>query len=153
MTSITPPLLHSSCECGTCVVDVRVVPSMRFICHCMICQAFTGKSYSDMTIVRAKHVELTNTDQISFKKYRPPPNVDRGLCRQCKHPVVEFGGFGTFKWAFIPTSNFESQGLLPMPQMHLFYERRLQDTLDNLPKHNGYLLSQLAIGRMLMSSL
>lgn len=153
MTSHTPPLLHSSCECGTCVVDVTIAPSTRFICHCTICQAFTGKSYSDMTIVRAKHVKLTNSDQISFKKYRPPPNIDRGLCLKCKKPVVEFGGFGAFKWDFIPTSNFESQGLLPIPQMHLFYERRVKDTLDNLPKHNGYLLSQVAIGRMLMSNL
>ena len=146
-------LLHSSCECGTCIVDVNIVPSMRFICHCTICQAFTGKSYSDMTIVRAKHVDLTNANQISFRKYRPPPNIDRGLCLKCKKPVVEFGGVGIFKWAFIPTSNFESQGLLPMPQMHLFYERRLQDSLDNLPKHNGYFSSQLAIGNMLMNSL
>lgn len=106
-----------------------------------------------MTIMRAKHVKLTNADQISFKKYRPPPNIDRGLCLKCKKPVVEFGGFGAFKWAFIPTSNFESQGLLPMPKMHLFYERRVKDSQDTLPKHNGYILSQLAIGRMLMSNL
>lgn len=60
-----------------------------------------------MTIVRAKHIKLTNADQISFKKYRPPPNIDRGLCLQCKKPVVEFGGFAALKWAFIPASNFD----------------------------------------------
>ena len=153
MTSYKPSLLHGSCECGTCTFDVRVVPSARFICHCTICQAFTGKSYADMTIVRAKHVELTNEDQISFKKYRPPPNIDRGLCFKCKKPVVEFGGFGALKWAFIPVSNFESQGLLPMPQMHIFYDRHLKDAPDGLPRHSGYLRSQLAIGRMLIGTL
>ena len=106
-----------------------------------------------MTIFRAKHVKLTNADQISFKKYRPPPNIDRGLCRQCKKPVVEFGGFGAFKWAFIPASNFESQEMLPMPQMHIFYDKHMKDALDNLPKHSGYLGSQLAIGKMMMSTL
>lgn len=150
MTTYTQSLLHGSCECGTCAFDVKATPTARLICHCKICQGFTGKSFSDVTVLRAKHVELTNADQISFKKYRPPPNLARGLCLKCKKPVVEFLGFGTFKLAFIPSSNFVSQDLLPMPHMHIFYERRVKDALDNLPKHSGYFSSQLAIGRMLM---
>ncbi len=153
MTSYTPSKLHGSCECGTCSFDVTIVPTARFICHCTICQAFTGKPYADMTIVRAKHITLANSDQISFKKYRPPPNIERGLCLRCKEPVVEYGGLGALKWAFIPTSNFESQDMLPMPQMHIFYDKHLKDALDNLPKHSGYLRSQLAIGKMMMSTL
>ena len=153
MTSYTTPKLQGACQCGTCTFDLKIVPSARFICHCTICQAFTGNSYADMTIVRAKHFKLTNADQISFKKYRLPPNIDRGLCLRCKKPVVEFGGFGTLKWAFIPASNFESQMLLPAPQMHLFYNRYLKNAIDDLPKHCGYLRSQLAIFKMLVSAM
>jgi hypothetical protein len=153
MSTESPFRFHGSCECGTCFFDVRATPKARFICHCKICQAFTGKPYSDVIVLPAKHVELANADQISFKKYRPPPNIERGLCLKCKKPVVEFGGFGAFKFAFIPTSNFVSQDLLPMPRMHIFYHRRLKDALDDLPKHRGYFRSQLAIGRMLVGSL
>jgi hypothetical protein len=145
--------LHGSCECGTCAFKVKAVPAARLICHCKICQGFTGKAFADVAVIRAKHVELTNADQIAFKKYRPPPNLARGLCLTCKKPVVEFIGFGAFKLAFIPTSNFVSQDLLPLPHIHIFYERRLKDSLDNLPKYSGYFSSQLAIGRMLMSNL
>ena len=153
MKSYTPPLLHGACECGTCAFDLNIVPSARFICHCTICQAFTGKSYSDMTIVRAKHLTLMNEDQISFKKYRPPPNIDRGLCVSCKKPVVEFGGFGALKWAFIPASNFEFQALLPAPQLHLFYDKHVKSASDDLPKHSGYIRSQIAICGMMMNTL
>ena len=153
MKSYTTPKLHGSCECGTCAFDLNIVPSARFICHCTICQGFTGKLYADMTIVRAKHLKLTNAYQISFKKYRPPPNINRGLCLNCKKPVVEFGGIGTLKWAFITASNFESQVLLPMPKMHLFYDQHLKSTSDDLPKHSGYIRSQLAICGMMMSTL
>ena len=153
MTSYTAPKLHGACEYGTCAFDLNIVPSVRFICHCTICQGFTGKPYADMAIVRAKHLKLTNADKISFRKYRPPPNIDRGLCLKCKKPVVEFGGIGALKWAFIPASNFESQQLLPMPKMHLFYDRHVKDALDSLPKHSGYLRSQLAIGKMMISTL
>ena len=149
----TPLQLYSACACGTCIAHVKVVPSTRFICHCTICQTFTGKAYADMVIVRAKHVGLMNVDLISFKKYRPPPNINRGLCLKCKKPVVELGGFGSFQWAFIPASNFEAQGMLPMPQMHLFYERRVADAFVDLPQHQGYFASQLAIVRMLGNTL
>src|SRR5690242_3449915 len=108
----TTHLLQGTCECGICAFDVNALPSARLICHCTICQAFTGKSYTDVAIVRAKHVKLRNEDRISFKKYRPPPNLARGLCLKCKKPVVEFSGYGVFKWAFIPAGNVESQRLL-----------------------------------------
>lgn len=153
ITSHTTPLLHGACECGTCTFELSMVPKVRFICHCTICQAFSGKPYADMTIVRAKHLKLTNADQISFKKYRPLPNINRGLCLNCKKPVVEFGGLGVLKWAFIPASSFESQKLLPMPQKHLFYEKHVTDVQDDLPKHIGYLHSQMAISKMLISTL
>ncbi|MFD0913388.1 GFA family protein [Methylophilus luteus] len=153
MTKYTPSLLHGSCECGTCTLDAKVIPTARLICHCTICQRFMGKSFSDVTVIAAKQLEVKNIEQISFKKYRPPPNLARGLCLNCKKPVVEFIGFGPFKLAFIPSSNFESQHLLPAPYMHIFYEKRLENAPDNLPKYNGYISSQLAIGKMLISRL
>ena len=152
MRNYTTAKLHGACECGTCAFDLNIVPTERFICHCTICQAFSGKPYADMTLVRAKHLTLTHVDQISFKKYRPPPNIDRGLCLKCKKPVVEFGGFGALKWAFIPASNYESQTLLPAPQLHIFYDKHVKNALDNLPKYSGYMRSQMAIGKMLMSA-
>ncbi len=148
----TPSLLHGACTCGTCAFDVKAIPTARLICHCNICQGFTGKAFADVTVIRAKHIQLTNADQISFKKYRPPPNLARGLCIHCKKPVVEFLGFGAIKLAFIPSSNFASQDLLPLPHMHIFYDRRLKDAQDKLPKHSGYFQSQLAIGKMMLSS-
>lgn len=152
MTSYTTPKLHGACECGICAFELSVTPTTRFICHCTICQAFTDKPYADMTIVRAKHLRLINVDKISFEKYRPPPNINRGLCLNCKKPVVEFGGLGPLKWVFIPASNFESQALLSAPQTYLFYNRHVTEALDNLPKHSGYFRSQIAIGKMLIKS-
>ena len=85
MTTYTPSLLHGSCECGTCSFDVRVTPTARFICHCKICQAFTGKPYSDVIVLPAKHVELANADQISFKKYRPLPTSNADSASNVKN--------------------------------------------------------------------
>lgn len=149
MTPVATPM-RGSCACGHCAFEVTSRPKARFVCHCTICQDFTGKSFSDVTVLPGSAVKLANADQISFNKHRPPPNINRGVCQRCAKPVVEFAGFGPFKIFFIPSSNFLNQDLLPPAQMHVFYNRRVKDIADALPKHSGYFPSELAIGRMLM---
>ena len=127
--------LHGSCDCGTCAFEARKIPTARFICHCTICQAFTGKPFSDVTVLRARDVVLKNAHRIEFKKYRRlPPNLNRGRCANCGKPIVETAPAGPFKMLFIPSSTFASPHLLPPVQMHIFYNRRLQDARDDLPK-------------------
>ena len=145
--------LRGSCEYGTCAYEVHKQPKARFICHCTICQAFTGRAFSDVTVLRAKNVALTNADQIAFKTYRPPPNVNRGLCRRCGKPALEMAGSGPLKILFVPTPNIERQDLLPPVQMHVFYHRRLADADDALPKYSGYFRSELALGRLILKGL
>ncbi|MDI1445980.1 GFA family protein [Polyangium sp. 6x1] len=141
---------QAACECGVCQFEVGAAPAVRFFCHCTICQAYNGKPFADVTVLRARYVEVNDRSQIAFKKYRLPPNIDRGLCKNCGKPAIEFGGFGSAKLAFIPSINFKRQELLPPPSMHIFYHRRLSDAADDLPKHSGYLGSQMAVGGRIM---
>jgi hypothetical protein len=145
--------LHGSCECGACSFEVRASPKARFRCHCLICQAFNGKPFADVVAVRAKDVVLKNTGNISFAKYRSPPNFNRGVCRTCGKPVVEVAGAGSFKVMFIPASNFELPDRLPPIRLDIFYHRRVQDMTDSLPKYSGYFSSELAIGKLIMRRL
>ena len=153
MTTTFPTKAHGSCQCGSCSFDVHVKPKVRFLCHCTVCQSFTGRPFSDVTVVRGKDVTLINEDRMSFAKYRPPPNINRGVCLDCHKPIIEYAGFGPLKVMFIPAGNFEDQAVLPEPQMHIFYHRRLADYRDELPKHGGYISSQLAVGRLIMRGL
>jgi hypothetical protein len=148
----TDPLLplRGSCECGACSFEVHTSPKARFRCHCLICQAFNGKAFADVVAVRAKDVVLKNAGNISFKKYRPPPNFNRGVCRTCGKPVVEVAGVGPFKVMFIPASNFEPEALLPPVRMDIFYHRRVLDMPRSLPKNSVYYPSLLAVGKMTM---
>ena len=109
MTADTSLPLRGSCECSACSFEVHTSPKARFRCHCLICQAFNGKPFADVVAVRAKDVVLNNAGNISYKKFRPPPNFNRGVCRTCGKPVVEVAGVGPFKVMFIPASNFEPE--------------------------------------------
>ncbi|MES5047822.1 GFA family protein [Rhizobium nepotum] len=153
MTTYTSLPLRGSCECTACSFEVHAEPKARFRCHCLICQAFNGKPFADVVAVRAKDVTLKNADNVSFKKYRSPPNFDRGLCRTCGKPVVEVAGVGPFKVMFIPAYNFGAEAQLPPARMDIFYHRRVLDMSDSLPRYSGYFASELAVGKMIMSGL
>ncbi len=49
--------------------------------------------------------------------------------------------------------NIEDKAFVPEPSIHIFYDTRVADIQDELPKYKGYLKSQLAIGHCLMASL
>ncbi|MDW9428542.1 hypothetical protein GOB07_24930 [Sinorhizobium meliloti] len=152
MTTHTSLPLRCSCECGACSFEVHTAPKGRFRCHCLNCQAFNGKPFADVVAVRAKDVVLKNAD-ILFKKYRPPPNFNRGVCRTCGKPVVEVAGGGRFKVMFIPADIFEPEAPLPPVRFDMFYHRRVLDMPDSVPKYSGYFPSELAVGKMIMSGL
>ncbi|MBW8758759.1 MAG: GFA family protein [Burkholderiales bacterium] len=145
--------LRGACQCGACSFEVQASLKARFRCHCLICQAFNDKPFADVVVARARHVVLKNAGNISFRKYRPPPNFNRGLCRACGKPVVEVAGIGPFKVMFIPASNFEADARLTPPRFDIFYHRRVQDMPDSLPRYSGYLASELAVGRLIMGGL
>lgn len=153
MTTHTSLSLRGSCECGACSFEVRTSPRARFRCHCLICQAFNDKPFADVVAVRASNVVLKNAANISFRKYRSPPNFNRGVCRTCGKPVVEVAGAGPFKVMFIPASNFEPEARLPPVRMDIFYHGRVLDMPGSLPKYSGYFASEFAVGKMIMSGL
>lgn len=146
MTGSNDMSMQARCACGACVVTVKKRPKVRFVCHCLYCQAFTGQDYSDVTPVRGGGLTLTGASQVRYKTYRRlPPNLARGRCVHCDQPIIESIGAGPFKAFFVPSRTFDCPELLPTPAMHAFYNRRVADVPDTLPKHRGYWSSQLAI--------
>ncbi len=145
--------LAAACACGASRFQVRSRPFARFICHCTICQAYTGKPFSDVTVLRARDVELADRMPVAYRKHRLPPNIVRGVCTSCGNPVIEFGLAGPAKLAFVPTANYADTSTLPAASLHMFYHRRVSDARDNLPKHSGYIASQLAVVGLLMRGL
>lgn len=137
--------LAASCDCGASRFQVNARPFARFICHCTICQAYTGKACSDVTVLRARDVELADESPVNYRKHRLPPNIARGSCPSCGKPVIEFGLAGPARLAFVPAANYADASSLPPASLHLFYHRRLRDAQDRLPKHCGYFASQLAV--------
>jgi hypothetical protein len=169
--STAATVMRGSCTCGANSFEVKAgVPMQRFYCHCLYCQQFMGKPYTDVTFVRAKNVVI-NGEHATFNnpKLLPPgfahgrgsrfgnpdkgrfakcARLDRGRCDDCGQPLIETIG-GSAGMVFIPSANFEHQDALPPVQRHIYYRLREQDVADDLPKHHYFARSQLAIAAMI----
>lgn len=138
-TSFVPQ--QAGCSCRANTYDITDAPIARFICHCTICQAFTGRPYSDVTVLLAKDVKNLNIEKTQFKRWKLPPNIRRGTCTQCGKPSIELGPKGTV--VFVPTPNYSHPERLPEPSTHVFYHRAHEEHADGLPKYSGFLKSEL----------
>ena len=150
MTQHNNPHLHGSCDCGTFSFKTSKAPAARFMCHCLFCQDFTGVAFADVCVMMGYQIEMSGTENLVSKKYRLPPNLNRNRCAKCGKPAMETMGAGPLKLVFVPSKIFVEQEFLPPPQFHAFYNRRVADTVDNLPKYSHYWPSQFAITKTIL---
>ncbi|MEO1246417.1 MAG: GFA family protein [Pseudomonadota bacterium] len=128
-------------------------PLFRILCHCSICQRFNNANHADVVVYRAASVVRPAPGIVSFTTYKPPPNVKRGICTGCGQAAIEiFDAPLLPKLTIVPFAIHAESAQLPAPRGHIFYEKRREDAGDALPKHEGFLRSQLAFGKALLGS-
>lgn len=123
----------------------------RIRCHCSICQSTNRAAFADATILMAKHVPLDRVEHARFETLKKPPALRRGFCRSCGCFVMAYSRSLPFlSLAFVPAPRYPVGVQLPEPEMHVFYESRIADVADELPRYCGKWSSQLAVLRMLL---
>lgn len=109
---------------------------------------------ADVVVYRRDSVLEPAARLIEFKTWRAPPNVQRGRCVNCAAPSIEVFDPPLLPGLIIvPRAMFAHGTALPAPAAHLFYEERQNDHDDELPKHRGYVGSQLAFARHVIPGL
>jgi hypothetical protein len=143
-----------SCPCGETRTSFMGEPLLRVLCHCKICQEVYGAPFADFVMLRSQQITKPVEPGIRFAKHRAPPAVNRGVCPSCHKPVVAFMPLAPcLGLAFVPTANLPSEAMALEPALHSFYDRRIEDVHDSLPKVCGYWASQWAVTRRFLSAL
>lgn len=142
------------CECGSVSYAVTGKPLFRMFCHCSICQKFNDADFGDIFVYRAADVEQPDKGLINFETYRPPPNVQRGKCTSCNKPAIEVLESRIMpNLIMVPANMLKQCNKQPPAFAHVFYDGRVADVQDDLPKYSGYLKSQLMFGKQLLKAL
>lgn len=142
---------EGSCECGKTRFKVTGEPLLRMYCHCTICQQFNKADFGDVTMLLSRDVEFHDHELVEFKQYKKPPAVDRGTCRSCNKPVIEFLKIPLMpELTIVPSYTLGESDLLPESIGHVYYETRIKEIDDELPKYSGTLSSQLVSFKALL---
>ncbi len=138
------------CSCGQTAFEIVGEPIFRMLCHCSICQKFNAAAYADILVYKTTQVTAPAAGKVKFSTYKPPPNVQRGKCSKCGQAAIEVFNMPLMpKLTMVPVGMFAETIEIPEPKAHLFYDKRLSDANDDLPKRNGFLSSQLAFFKYL----
>jgi len=142
-----------SCPCGHTQITIMGEPLLRVLCHCKICQEVYGAAFADFVMLRLSQITQPLEPGIRFARHRAPPNVNRGICASCLNPVIALmTAVPFFGLACIPTINLPTNAKVLEPALHSFYDRRVKDVHDELPKYCGYGPSQWAVMRRFISA-
>ena len=145
---------NASCQCGHAAFVILGEPLLHGYCHCTVCQAFNEAPFADITLFRARDVILPAEGDVDYRYYSSPGLVSRGKCVACGKPAVETMKLPLMPGVVIvPTANIRDPGLVPPPSLHIFYHRRQMEVVDDLPRYQGYVRSQLAFSWRLVRAL
>ena len=146
--------IRCQCSCGEVVVELKAQSLVRLLCHCTICQAVHQRAYSDDIILLSSDVFINKPSAVIYKSNTKVFPLKRGECEQCKSPIISFSSVMPFlTLAVIPVYYLAPQTPLPQPSAHVFYHRAVNQMNDNLPKYNGYFVSQLMTMKCILYNL
>ncbi|UTW47270.1 GFA family protein [Bacterioplanoides sp. SCSIO 12839] len=146
--------IKAQCRCGKVSFSIQGPALLRGYCHCSICQAVNHAPHADITVFRARDVEAPDASLLQYNAYKFPPILQRGKCADCGDIAIEYLTLGVLpKTVIVPTKNLSGDCVLPEPAFHMFYENRVADADDTLPKGKGYLASQWLFAKKLISVL
>ncbi len=145
--------IEAACPCGNARLKIHAPPRFWMYCHCTVCQRFNQAPFADVLIYRARDVDRPELGAVEYDTYKPPPNVQRGKCVVCGAAAVEtFRAPLLPKLTMVPRAMLPADADLPEPVAHFFYETRVGDADDELPRHEGFLPSQWAFLKKLLMS-
>lgn len=131
---------EASCFCGA--VKLRVAasppPLAVSICHCSTCRKLTGSPMLANLMLPAKALDVP--DDAALVSQATSKYVTRHRCAACYSPT--FARLGKDK-VVVPLALFDAPHPETwVPQQHIYYDQRVLDVNDGLPKFRAHFGSE-----------
>ena len=126
-------LATGGCLCGNVRYKVTGKTLGSMLCHCSMCQRFSGAPMLEGTTFPADAFSLTRGEP---KIYRSSAIAERGFCADCGSPILYRGINGDWtNWIVVTTGSFDEPWKFP-PTYHLGTESSLPwlNVVDDLPR-------------------
>lgn len=128
---------HSvSCDCSRVALTMTGPPKVHAFCHCEDCRELLQVPYHSVLAWESDQVQISKgeADIIAFQ--HPSKRMKRVFCQHCGDVLYNTNAMG---WKLVSQLLFRrcNDNKLPAPyesNAHFFYDRRIVDIDDKLPK-------------------
>jgi len=128
-----PLLITGGCLCGNVRYQATAKPLGSMLCHCRMCQRFSGAPILGGTTFLAEALSFTKGEPKFFVSSKI---AQRGFCGNCGTALIYQGTLGVWtKWIMIFTASLDEPEKYP-PTYHLGIESTMPwlDIHDDLPR-------------------
>ncbi|MFM4805448.1 GFA family protein [Aeromonas bivalvium] len=125
-----------SCDCQAVSVSMEGQPRVHAYCHCEDCRELLQVPYHSVLAWEAErlHISKGAGEVVSFQ--HPHKRMTRVFCKHCGEILYNTNAMG---WKLVSQHLFKKCNADQLPSgfeanAHFFYDRRVIDIADNLPK-------------------
>ena len=125
------------CDCGAVEVSMAGTPRVHAYCHCEDCRTLLDVPYHSIVAWEPDNVSITSGEEQSIEYRHPTLSMTRVFCKHCGETVYNTNAMG---WKLVSQllirkcNNGELPGDL-QSNAHFYYDRRIIDIDDRIPKH------------------
>lgn len=124
------------CDCNAVELEMTGSPRVHAFCHCEDCRDLLDVPYHSVTAWNAEDVNITHGGEHAVEYKYPTLEMTRVFCKHCGEVVYNTNAMG---WRLVSQVLIRkcNNDVLPSElasNAHFYYDRRIVDIDDNLPK-------------------
>ena len=129
---------NASCSCGNIEISMEGTPRVRGFCHCEDCRELLNVPYHSVNAWDNNKVKILTGSEFIREYQHPNLKMKKFYCSECGGSIYNSNAMDwrVFSQLLISKSY---NGNLPIElrsESHFFYDRRIIDVDDILPKHS-----------------
>lgn len=125
------------CDCGSVALEMTGAPKVHAFCHCEDCRALLDVPYHSIAAWDADNVRITSGAEHAIEYKFPTLEMTRVFCKHCGEVLYNTNAAG---WRLVSQLLIRKCNNDELPagfesNAHFFYDRRIVDIGDQLPKN------------------
>lgn len=129
-------ICHIHCDCGAVSAQMTGDPKVRAFCHCEDCRELLQVPYHSVLAWDGDQVRISKGEAVVFAFQHPHKRMKRFHCMHCGDVLFNTNAMG---WKIVSQLMYRKSNDGHLPQAlqsnaHFFYDRRVVDVNDALPK-------------------
>lgn len=124
-------MINGSCVCGAVTYEIKGTPKQINICHCKMCQKFSGSAFGSFMRVMSEDFTLTKGKETVFES---SPWAKRTFCSKCGSSLRYINNEKP-EYKFVATGTLDTDPGI-RPKKHIFVKDKADwyEITDHIPQ-------------------